>query len=102
MWFVVPDDFEVPEPFHRKEFEGGLFASIPARLSNIGERWHELWDWIMNNKKYEVDWKPETDRRWLEECIDYIHFNSNESSEDDQQLDLLAPVKLKIADNPST
>src|SRR5690554_3925283 len=65
MWFVVPENFEVPEPFHRKEFEGGLFASIPARLSNIGERWHELWDWVMNNKKYEVDWKPETDRRWL-------------------------------------
>jgi hypothetical protein len=81
MWFVVSEDFVVPEPFIRKEFSGGLFASIPALMSNIGERWKLLWDWVFSNKKYVVDWNPDADRRWLEECIDYISFNSNEMIE---------------------
>ncbi|NJD03664.1 MAG: hypothetical protein FIA99_13965 [Ruminiclostridium sp.] len=95
MWVVIPEDFDLPEQFSRKEFSVGLFASIPARLSNIGERWKQLWEWVMNNEKYEVDWNPETDRRWLEECINYETFNSSEAGEEDLQLDLLAPIKIK-------
>lgn len=95
MWVVVPKDFVVPEPFHRKEFAGGLFASVPTQMTIIGERWGQLWDWVMNNQKYEVDWNPDIDRRYFEECIDYISFNSDETNENDKQLDLLAPIKLR-------
>ncbi len=95
MWVVVPEDFIVPGPFRRKEFPGGLFASIPTQMTVIGERWGQLWDWVMNNKKYEVDWNPDIDRRYFEECIDYISFNSEETDENDKQLDLLAPIKPK-------
>lgn len=95
MWVVVPEDFVVAEPFHRKEFEGGLFASVPTQMTIIGERWGQLWDWVMNNQKYEVDWNTDIDRRCFEECIDYISFNSDETDENDKQLDLLAPIKLK-------
>ena len=76
MWVVIPEDFQVVEPFTRKEFMGGMFAAVPAYLTNIGERWNELWDWVNNNEKYEIDWNPEVDRRWFEECIDYMQFNA--------------------------
>lgn len=95
MWVVVPEDYVIPEPLYRKEFKGGLFAAIPTQMTVIGERWKELWDWVFNNQKYEADWHPESDRRWLEECIDYNSFNSSEIDEEDKQLDLLAPIKLK-------
>lgn len=99
MWVVVPEDFVVPEPFYRKEFAGGLFASVPTQMTVIGERWRQLWDWVMNNHKYEVDWNPDSDRRWLEECIDYSSFTSEETDENDKQLDLLAPIKQKHQNN---
>lgn len=95
MWFVIPEDLEVPEPLWKKEFKGGLFAAIPTQMTVIGERWKQLWDWVMNNQKYEVDWNPEWDRRYLEECIDYLHFNSSETNETEKQLDLLAPIRYK-------
>lgn len=95
MWVVVPENFVVSEPFHRKEFAGGLFASVPAQLTVIGERWGQLWDWVMNNQKYDMDWNPDIDRRYFEECIDYVSFNSDEINENDKQLDLLAPIKLR-------
>lgn len=95
MWVVIPEYFDVPEPFSKKEFSGGLFASIPARLSNIGERWKQLWDWVMNSERYEVDWNPDLDRRWFEECINYETFNSSKADEEDLQLDLLAPIKTR-------
>jgi DNA-binding transcriptional MerR regulator len=95
MWVVVPEDFVVPEPFSKKEFSGGLFASITTAMPLIGERWGQLSDWTLNNEKYEMDWNPDGDRRCLEECIDYMSFNSAETDESDKQLDLLTPIKLK-------
>lgn len=96
MWVVIPEDFQVVEPFTRKEFMGGMFAAVPAYLTNIGERWNELWDWVNNNEKYEIDWNPEVDRRWFEECIDYMQFNAIETKAGDKQLDLLSPIRKKI------
>jgi DNA-binding transcriptional MerR regulator len=96
MWVVVPEDFVVPVSFCRKEFTGGLFASVTTEMPLIGERWGQLSDWVTNSEKYEVDWNPDADRRCLEECIDYASFNSAETDEKDKQLDLLIPIKLKM------
>ncbi len=93
MWIAVPEDFVVPEPFYRKEFSGGLFASVTTQMTIIGERWRQLSDWVMNNQKYEMDWNPDADRICLEECIDYVGFYSDETDESDKQLDLLTPIK---------
>ncbi|MBB6216323.1 DNA-binding transcriptional MerR regulator [Anaerosolibacter carboniphilus] len=95
MWVVVPEDFAVPEPFYRKEFAGGLYASLSTQMTIIGERWRQLSDWVMNSRKYEMDWNPDADRICLEECIDYISFISDDIDENDKQLDLLTPIKLK-------
>lgn len=95
MWVVIPNNLLVPNPFYRKEYEGGLFAAVPTQLPIIEERWQQLWEWVKNNQKYEIDWNPAADRRLLEECIDYNSFNSSETRVEDKQLDLLAPIKRK-------
>jgi hypothetical protein len=98
MLVVVPEDFRVPEPFIRKEFNGGLFAAIPTYLTIIGERWDQLNEWLRENEDYELDWHPEILRDCLEECIDYKTFSSKETEDSKRQLDLLLPIKriLKV------
>lgn len=93
MWAVIPEDFEVPEPFVRKEFAGGLYAAIPTYLPAIGERWGQLFEWVQNNESCEMDWNPDILRNELEECIDYLAFNSENTPESSKQLDLLMPIK---------
>lgn len=91
MWCVVPADFQVLKPFYKMEFPGGLFASIPTRMSVIGERWHLLWEWVFHNETYEVDWNPDAGRRMFEENVNYTPSFPDEP----EQLDLLAPIKHK-------
>lgn len=87
-WVTIPEDFDVPEPLVKKQFGGGLYASISTDLSEIGERWQMLYNWCKNNNKYDAD----TSLQWLEECsMDYETFISGE----EQQLDLLQPIKLR-------
>lgn len=90
---VVPENFRVPEPFTRKEFNGGLFAALPTYLTIIGERWDQLNEWLRENEDYELDWHPEILRDYLEECIDYETFSSKETKNSEKQLDLLLPIK---------
>ncbi|WP_313165510.1 effector binding domain-containing protein [Sedimentibacter sp.] len=90
---VVPENFKVPEPFIRKEFDGGLFAALPTHLTIIGERWDQLNEWLRGNEDYELDWHPEILRDYLEECIDYKTFSSKETEDSKKQLDLLLPIK---------
>lgn len=93
MLVTVPEDFRVPEPFIRKEFNGGLFAALPTYLTIIGERWDQLNEWLCENEDYELDWHPEILRDYLEECIDYKTFSSKETEDSKKQLDLLLPIK---------
>ncbi len=89
MWVAVPKDYAAPKPFIKKHFEGGLYASIPTNMSEIGERWQQLNNWVMNSDTYDMDMQ----RQWLEECIDFETFTSGDESV--QQLDLLEPIKRK-------
>lgn len=93
VWFVVPEQFEIPPSLWRKEFGGGLFAAIPTKMSMIGERWRQLWQWTQNSDKYALDWDPDKDRFGLEECIDYKSFMSDDIDFNEKQLDLLIPIK---------
>lgn len=89
IWVTVPEDFAVPRPFEKKALEGGLYGSIPARLSVIGEKWGLLYHTVQSSGQYRMD----ESRQWLEECVDFAAFVSDAAH--DQQLDLLAPIKLK-------
>jgi len=92
LWAVIADDFAVPDPFVKKHFEGGLYASISANMNEIGERWEALYNWSTQNNKYEGDF----DRQWLEELVmKYEDFASSNIPDSEKQLDLLFPIKPK-------
>lgn len=89
IWVAIPADFDVPKHLVKKQFEGGLYASITTKMGEIGERWKQLYNWVKNSDKYDVDFNIP----WLEECIDFETFISGD--ENAQQLDLLEPIMLK-------
>ena len=95
MWAVVPSGFDVPPPLWKKNFNGGLFASLTCTLANIGERWGELYSWVTESQKYDLDYNEGKDRIGLEENINYSAFNSPETGPAEMQLDLLMPIKTK-------
>lgn len=96
MWVTIPEDFDVPLPLEKKWFKGGLYASIPTSLSEIGHRWKLLYDWCKNSERYDVD----TSVQWLEECsMDFELFISDAVGNGEKQLDLLEPIKTKNASN---
>jgi len=91
-WVTIPEDFNVITPFMKKQFDGGLFASISATLNEIGERWTQLYKWCESSNKYDLD----SSIQWLEELsMDYEEFISEQTPDGDKQLDLLMPIKLK-------
>lgn len=89
MWVSVPAEFNVPAPLEKKNFNGGLYASIPTSMSDISERWQQLNQWVNENDVYTVD----NEKQCLEECIDFETFISGQ--EFTQQLDLLEPIKKR-------
>ncbi len=96
MWVAVPPEMEIPQPLKKKTFEGGLFGALPTHMGIIWERYQVLRQWIGANDKYEMDWAPEADRRWLEECIDYTTFTTAGTPITAMQLDLLVPIKKRM------
>jgi DNA-binding transcriptional MerR regulator len=95
MWVAISKDTLVEEPIWKLDFDGGLYAGLVTTMDVIGERWKKLWQWSINNEEYEVDWNPASDRRCLEECMDYITFNDPAIPFEKKQLDLLTPIKKK-------
>ena len=92
MWVTIPDDFAVPEPLEKKQFSGGLYASISTHMNEIGERWQLLYNWCKDNDKYDIDFSFQ----WLEECcMDFEVFISDNVSDSEKQLDLLVPIRVK-------
>jgi len=92
LWVTIPEDFEPPTPFVKKQFSGGMYASISAQLNEIGERWELLYEWSTQSEKYEGDFSLQ----WLEEQVmDYATFMSKQVPDSEKQLDLLLPIKLK-------
>jgi len=92
MWVAIPENFDIPSPLEKKQFDGGLYASISANMNEIGERWQLLGEWCEKSDKYDFDLSTQ----WLEELVmDYETFISEQTSASDKQLDLLLPIKLK-------
>jgi len=92
MWVTIPEDFIVSAPFVKKQFGGGLYASVPTTMSEIGERWGQLHAWCESSDKYNVDFS----HQWLEECsMDFETFISDLIPDSEKQLDLLEPIETK-------
>jgi DNA-binding transcriptional MerR regulator len=91
MWVTIPEDFDVPKPLVKKDFCGGLYASISTQMNEIGERWMLLHDWC----EYSDEYDPDLTFQWLEECtMDFETFISEQVPFGSKQLDLLEPIKL--------
>lgn len=91
MWVTIPEAFDVSPPFIKKQFGGGLYASISANMSEVDERWGLLFDWLGSSSKYEYD----PGHQWLEECSMDLETFLAEEFRGERQLDLLAPIKNK-------
>jgi len=96
-WVTIQAGFDVPEPFVKKQFEGGLFASAVTQMNVYRETWHSLKMWSEGNGKYEVDDHNHIlSRQWTEEFIDFETFALDENMPfGEKQLDLLMPIRLK-------
>ncbi|RCX17707.1 MerR family transcriptional regulator [Fontibacillus phaseoli] len=96
-WVTIPDDLEVPEPWVKKEFPGGLYAAHMIPMGNF-EEWGWLIEWVENSGEYEANWSDsESMHGCLEEHLNYINLYplTNEEVDKRIQLDLLVPIKPK-------
>ncbi len=98
-WVSIPSDMEVPAPLVKKQFLGGLYAAHMIAFGEFQE-WGRLWQWVMDNGEYDVDFSPRTDPAdlgadpSLEEQLNAIH-HLEDTSPFGTQLDLLVPIKPK-------
>lgn len=98
-WVTIPSDMEVPEPFTKKSFEGGLYAALTINFPNFNE-WSDLSDWVQKSNKYEANYNDlgeEIMSGCLEEHLNWVYSAHMGWPENgiDGQIDLLLPVKLK-------
>ena len=92
MWVTIPDGFDVSAPLVKKQFSGGLYASVSTHMNEIGERWQLLNAWCKESEMYELDFSCPC----LEECsMDFEDFISEQVSDSKKQLDLLEPVRRR-------
>ena len=96
-WITIPENMDVPEPFVKKQFAGGLYAVYTITCEDWDE-WPWLWEWVENNKKYEFNLgDPECMNGLLEEYLNHIDLKLSPEKYYDKvwQIDLLIPVKEK-------
>lgn len=82
-WITVGPDAKPEGEVQIKEFEGGKYAVLRTKLSEIGESWHNLAEWI-KEKGYGL-----ATHQSLEECIGY----KCGIPDMDTEFDLYAPIK---------
>lgn len=95
IWITVDRDYEGVTTRH---YKGGLYASIPTVMTDIGKTWGRLYNLVKEDERYEFSYLPPgedgvSDHQWLEECTDYEFFFLTDEDESLKQLDLLMPIK---------
>ena len=96
MWVTIPDDMDVPAPLIKKRFPGGTYAAHAIKMGDF-EQWQWLIEWAKDSERYEIAWgDPECMSGLLEECLNYVdHLLPEPGRDQDIQLDLLLPIRLK-------
>jgi len=91
-WASIPDDMEVPAPFTKKTFEGGLYAAYAGNESIEG--WRSLAEWVNESDEFEI---ADDGRPLFDECLDaYHHLNGDlKRGTGKLQGDLLIPINRK-------
>ena len=93
-WFTIPDDMEVPPPFVKKQFAGGVYGAYLLRT------WDSEWDllvaWANQHEKYDF---AQGDINMmlgiLEEHLNVMGQYALPDAKHDAQVDLLIPLKEK-------
>ena len=98
-WVTIPDNLDVPAPFVKKHYKGGLYAVHSIKFPNFNE-WEDLRNWVENSEKYEPNYSKEGEENMngcLEEHLNWIYANHLDWPEDfiDGDMDLFLPIKLK-------
>ena len=96
-WFTIPDDMEIPEPFVKKQFPGGVYGAYALRTWD--NEWDLLMDWANNNKKYEIA-SNDLGAGLLEEHLNAMGQYVLPNVQSDLQIDLLVPLKEKSSEWP--
>lgn len=98
-WVTIPDDMEVPAPFVKKQFAGGLYGAHMIPMGAF-EEWNQLFAWANTHETYEIVWgDPECMSGFMEEHLNPIshYLWSHEECDQRLQLDLLIPIREKAA-----
>ncbi|WP_143317694.1 effector binding domain-containing protein [Clostridium sp. HBUAS56017] len=98
-WVTIPENMEVPKPLEKKHLNGGLYAAHMISFGNFHE-WEWLSNWVYkDNSKYEANCLKDNGEKMgglLEEHLNYVYYvNSKWPKSDEQQIDLLFPIKRK-------
>ena len=96
-WFTIPEDMELPAPFVKKQFQGGVYGAYALRT------WYNEWDllinWAHNHQKYEVA-PGNLGVTFLEEHLNDMGKYVTPNVQSDLQIDLLIPLKEKSSEWP--
>ena len=100
LWITVQNDTDIPEPFVKSKFNGGLYAAHTIPVGFYSE-WTLLKEWVKDKGHYIFDDKcrvvPEiTNQEWvLEEILNY-RGESPDNYITPMQVDLLLPIKENL------
>ncbi len=98
-WVTIPEDMEVPAPYVKKHFAGGLYAAHTIKFGDFHE-WQLLSKWVSDNEKYTSNYSMQGDEIMggcLEEHLNWVYASHMGWPENfiDGQIDLLLPIKFK-------
>jgi len=85
---TIPDDMEVPPPFTKKQFPGGMFAA--SKLLPWEGGWTLLEEWVAGSEKYDFATRGSWEN-WLEEHTTAAQIITGA----EMYIDLLMPIKLR-------
>jgi len=93
-WFTIPDDMELPSPFVKKQFPGGVYGAYALRT------WDNEWDlligWANQHEKYDfAQGSPDSMLGLLEEHLNVMGQYALPGVKHETQVDLLIPLREK-------
>ena len=99
-YITIPDDMEVPAPFVKKHFVGGLYAAHTIPMGAWDE-WMLLHSWVNSNDRFDFRWETiEGVCGWIEEHLNYWDWYTPsltmEENDRNKQIDLMIPVKPRF------
>ncbi len=86
-WITLAPETETIGAIKIKEFDGGLYAITPCKLSRIGETWQQLAAWL-EKSTYRLG-----KHQWLEECLQpSLEKSAPEVGEENIEMVLYMPI----------